>query len=62
MTRKDFEAFASIIRSNKLAGGDAGTLANAVEELCAHFERRNLAFDLDRFLEACGMPNGEWAI
>ena len=59
MTRKDYEALASIIRMTTVAGAvqDMGGMKvlgrnDFVLELCAYLKRDNSNFDTDRFLEA----------
>jgi hypothetical protein len=43
-------------------GDNAGTIAHIAEQFATIAKRDNPNFDRDRFLTACGMNNGEWAI
>jgi hypothetical protein len=61
MTKKEIDWLADIIRANARTG-DKATLANLVECLAQFCAIRNDRFDTERFLDACGMPNGEWTI
>lgn len=62
-SRQDYRAVAEIIRRHKEDyEGDGATLASVAESLATYFGATNSAFDADRFYEACGMPNQEWAI
>jgi hypothetical protein len=62
MTRKHFQQLADMIKREKNYGGDSATLAVVAEELAKICKANNPAFNRDRFLEACGLPDGEWAI
>lgn len=56
MTRKDFQAIASIIRHYKLESPtDSGyTIEFLVKDLSDYFQQANSSFDKDRFMRACG--------
>jgi hypothetical protein len=57
MSRKDYRAFASAIKSLK-EGGEAGftpSLSLIAETLAGVFSQDNPAFDREKFLEACGV-------
>lgn len=63
MTRRDYEAVADIIRRHKeVYEMDGATLVSVAESLATLFGAGNPAFSPDRFYEACGMPNQEWAV
>lgn len=52
MTRKHFEAIASIIDSQRVAGQAA--VWNLTIALADYFQRENPRFDRNAFLTACG--------
>ena len=62
MTRKHFRLFADMVKTEKENGADPATLSNIAEKLADIFTEENARFDRSKFLEACGIPNGEWAI
>ena len=62
VTRKHFTKLAEMVRNEKNWGGDPATLAVVAESLATICKESNPNFSRDKFLEACGMPNGEWAI
>lgn len=63
MTRKDFQFFADMIRREaETYEHDKATLASIAETMATYFEVVNPRFDNEKFMTACGMPNGEWAI
>lgn len=71
MTKKDYEKFATALRDARQGYADINTgvvkpspEVDAVT-VCAHRIARVLAednprFDVERFLEACGVPCEEW--
>ena len=56
MTRKDFQAIASIIRTHKLAPPTGGKVVIdfLIDDLAEYFKVANGSFDKERFLRACG--------
>jgi hypothetical protein len=63
MTRKHYQLLADMIRREyEVYENDAATLASVADTLATICKADNPRFDRDRFLEACGMPDGEWAI
>ena len=54
MTRKDFEAHATIIKKHLPTAGRDFCYDMACD-LANYFERENPRFDRDRFFEACGV-------
>jgi hypothetical protein len=64
MTRKHYQQIADMIRQTYTLndGHEAGTIAHIAEQFAIIAKRDNQAFNRDRFLEACGIINGEWAI
>jgi hypothetical protein len=62
MTRKHFKALADMIKNEKNWGGDPATLAVVAESLATICKQSNPNFSRDKFLEACGLPDGQWAI
>jgi hypothetical protein len=51
-----------MIKNEKNWGGDPATLAVVAESLATICKQSNPNFSRDKFLEACGMPDGQWAI
>jgi hypothetical protein len=64
MTRKHYQQIAEMIRQTYTLndGHEAGTIAHIAEQFATIAKRDNPNFDRDRFLTACGMNEGEWAI
>ena len=63
LTRRDFEKVADIIRHAKETYElDGPTLASVAESLATYFGACNPNFNEERFNEACGRPDGEWAV
>jgi hypothetical protein len=56
MSRKDFEAIATIIDVTRADYGADGGVREVATELANYFVRVNHRFDRERFLEACGLP------
>jgi len=61
MTKKDYEAFATMIRDNTLvekSERDVGynfALEDMAYDMCVIFAADNERFDKEKFLEACGL-------
>jgi hypothetical protein len=64
MTRKHYQQIAEIIRQTYLLndGHHGGTIAHIAEEFAKVAKKDNPNFSVDKFLEACGMDDWEWAI
>lgn len=63
MTRKHYRQFAEMIRREyEVYENDPATLASVAETLATLCKADNPNFSVEKFYEACGMPNGEWAI
>lgn len=64
MTRKHYQQIADMIRQTYQLndGHHGGTIAHIAEQFATIAKRDNQAFNRDRFLEACGITDGEWAI
>lgn len=60
MTRKHFEAIASILRDHTPVQGEAAdiTHADTVTDLADYFATENPNFDRERFIKACGLDGG----
>lgn len=59
MSKKDYEAVAKAVRSSR--AHQWGDTVNAVDDVAVRlsvaFKADNPRFDVDRFLEACGVSN-----
>ncbi len=64
MTRKHYEAVARIIRDTyeQNEGHASGTIAHIAERFAEVAQADNARFNTARFLEACGIVEGEWVI
>jgi hypothetical protein len=54
MTKKHFIEIAATIKYQKDGGADAATLYAVAAALCRTFKKLNPAFDMERFMIACG--------
>ena len=64
MTRKHYRQVAEMLRQTYLLneGYEAGTIAHIAEQFANIAKADNPNFSRDKFLEACGMTDGEWVI
>jgi len=52
MTKKDFQAFASVLYEAKMTPAERRKAANVIVIVC---RKSNPAFDTDKFYRACGL-------